>query len=121
MTNTAKALYRFFSGFGLHAYVEYDIPDDAKLPYISYQLIEPEWDDAGTFYARVWYRSTSYVDINAKVDQIRAAVGEGASLPTETGAVYLTKGSPFVQFMPMEGDDTLKVAYLNFNILAHTT
>jgi hypothetical protein len=121
MTNTAKALYQFFSGFGLPAYVEYSIPDDAPLPYISYQLIEPDWDDGGTFYARVWYRSTSYTAINAKVDEIRAAIGECVSIPTSGGAVYLTKGTPFVQYMPMEGDDTLKVAYINFNIHAITT
>lgn len=121
MTNTAKALYSFFSGFGLPAYVEYSPPEDAQLPYITYQVVEPDWADGGSFYARVWYRSTSYAAINAKVDQIKAAIGEGVSLPTPGGAVYLTKGSPFAQNMPMEGDDTLKVVYLNFNIMAHTT
>ena len=121
MTNTAKALYQFFSGFGLQAYGEYNVPDDAELPYISYQLIEPDWDDSGTFYARVWYRSTSYTEINAKVDEIKAAVGEGVSIRTPGGAVYLTKGTPFIQFQPLEGDDSLRVAYLNFNIHAITT
>jgi len=121
MTNTAKALYQFFSGFGLNAYVEYNIPDDAQLPYISYQLIEPDWEDGGTFYARVWYRSMSFLEVNAKIDEIAAAVGEGKSLRTPGGAVYLSKGAPFIQFMPMEGDDTLRVAYLNFNIQALTT
>lgn len=121
MTNTAKALYQFFSSFGLPAYVEYSPPDDAVLPYITYQAIEPDWRDSGTIYARVWYRSASYVDINAKVDQIRAAIGEGLSIPTEGGAVYLSKGSPFAQNMPMEGDDTLKVVYLLLNISAPTT
>lgn len=120
MTNTAKALYQFFSGFGIPAYVEYAPSDDAVLPYITYQLIEPAWNEVGTIYARVWYRSTSYTAINAKVDEIRAAVGEGISLPTENGAVYLTPGSPFAQNMPMEGDDTLKVVYLLFNIQAPT-
>ena len=120
MTNTAKALYSFFSSFGLDAYVEYSPPEDAQLPYITYQLIEPDWWDGGTFYARVWYRSTSYTAINAKVDAISAAIGEGKSIRTDDGVVYLSKGTPWVQFMPMEGDDTLKVAYLNFNIHAVT-
>ena len=43
------------------------------------------------------------------------------SIPTSGGAVYLSKGTPFVQYMPMEGDDTLKVAYINFNLHALTT
>ena len=121
MTNTAIALYRFFSSFGLPAFPEYSVPDEAQLPYITYQLIEPDWDDGGTFYARVWYRTTTYTAINAKLDQIKAAVGEAVSLPFDScGAVYLMKGTPFIQYMPMEGDDTLKVAYLNFNIQAIT-
>ena len=121
MTNTARALYQFFSGFGIPAYAEYAPDDDAQLPYITYQVIEPDWDDGGTFYARVWYRSRNFVAINAKVDEIKAAVGEGVSIRTPGGAVYLTKGTPFIQFQPLEGDDSLRVAYLNFNIHAITT
>ncbi len=121
MTSTAQALYQFFSGFSLPAYVEYSPPDDAVLPYITYQVIEPNWPDVGTLYARVWYRSTSFTAINAKVDEIRRAVGEGVSIPTSGGAVYLSKGTPFAQNMPMEGDDTLRVVYLLFNISAPTT
>lgn len=121
MTNTAKALYNFFSGFGLDAYAEHSIPDDAELPYITYQLIEPDWRDSATMYARVWYRSSSLVAINAKVDEIKNAIGEGVSLPTDGGAVYLGKGTPFAQYMPMEGDDTLKAVYLNLIINAITT
>lgn len=121
MTNTAKALYSFFSSFGLHAYVEYNPPSDATLPYITYQLIEPEWRDTATMYARVWYRSTSFAEINAKVDEISAAIGEGITLPTATGVLRLYKGTPFAQYMPMEGDDTLKVVYLSMIIHAHTT
>lgn len=121
MTNTAKALYGFFSGFGLPAYVEYSPPDDAVLPYITYQLAQPEWHDPTSIYARVWYRSTSYVDISAKVDEIAAAIGEGVSIPTRGGYIVLEKGNPFAQYMPMEGDDTLKVMYLNLILFAHTT
>ena len=69
----------------------------------------------------MWYRSTSFLAINSKVDQIKAAVGEGVSLRTEGGAVYLTRGEPFAQYMPMEGDETLKAIYLLFNIQAPTT
>lgn len=121
MTNTAKALYQFFSSFGLEAYVEHSIPDDAQLPYISYQLVNPGWRESAVMYARVWYRSLSVVDINAKVDEIENAIGEGISIPTEGGAVYLSKGTPFAQHMPMEGDDTLKAVYLNLIINAITT
>jgi len=120
MTNTAKALYKFFSGFGLPAYVEYSVPDDARLPYITYQVVNPDWPDTAPLYARVWYRDTSYAAINATVDAIEAAVKGGISIPTEGGCVVLNKGTPFAQEQPMEGDDTLKVYYLLFEIMAPT-
>lgn len=131
MTNTAKALYEFFSSFGIPAFTEYDVPDEfpdengvmqpVNPPYITYEVAEPDWPDEADIYARVWYRSTSYTEINAKVDEISAAIGGGVSIPTADGAVYLLKGAPFAQNMPMEGDDTLKVVYLNMTIIAPTT
>ena len=131
MTNTAKALHGFFSSFGLLAFTEYNVPDEypdgngvmqkVTLPYITYSLVEPSWRDSATMYARVWYRSTSYAEVTAKVDQIKAAVGECLSIPTPGGAVYLIPGTPYTQNMPMEGDDTLKVVYMNFQIMATTT
>lgn len=121
MTKTAQALYAFFSGFGIPAYAEYAVPDEAELPYITYQVSEPDWRDETTFYARVWYRDTSFAALNATVDAIRQAVGEGVRLATGGGALYLFKGTPFVQIMPMEGDDTLRVAYVNFGMHAVTT
>lgn len=131
MTNTATVLYQFFSSFGLPAFPEHDVPrtyhdgqgakHQVKPPYITYQVIEPDWRDSGVFYAMIWYRSDSYEAIHAKADQIKAAIGEGISLRTsDGGAVYLSKGTPFAQDMPMERDDTLIRVYLNFNIIAIT-
>ena len=120
MTNTAMALYEFFSGFDIPAFVEYTVPDDVKPPYITYQLVSPQWRDSATMYARVWYRSISFEAIAAKVDEISAAIGEGISIDTDDGAIWLFKGSNFAQYMPMEGDDTLKVVYLSLTIHALT-
>lgn len=126
MTNTAKALYQFFSGIGLPAFVEYNVPDElpdgtkVKPPYITYQVVEPDWRDAAPLYARVWYRDTAYTGINATVDAIKAAVDGGITLPTPGGCVVLEKGTPFAQEQPMEGDDSLKVYYLLFTIMALT-
>ena len=121
MTNVAKALYEFWSSFGLPAYVEDTVPDDANLPYITYRLVVPDWRDSAMTYARVWYRSTSFTAISAKVDEIDAAIGEGISIPTNGGAVYLSKGSPFQQYQSMSDDGMLKVIYLNIIINAITT
>lgn len=120
MTQTAQALYSFFGSFGIPAYVEYTEPDGAALPYITYELTEPDWRSQITMNARIWYRSTSFVEIAQKVDEIRAALGEGISIPTDSGAVYLWADDNWAQFQPMEGDPTLKCAYLSLIIETHT-
>ena len=118
MTQTAIALYEFFSSFGIPAYVVGCVPDDAALPYITYQLREPDWREPTQLYCEVWYRSTSLVQINAKTDQIRAAIGEGISIKTASGAVYLSDFT--AEPMYMEGDDTLKRMYCTMTLYAHT-
>lgn len=119
MTETAKALYQFFSGFTIPAYVEYSPPENAVLPYITYQVVEPDFGVTVPFYARVWYRGTSFEAINAKVDQIRSAIGRGAQVPTQNGAIWIYRDDQFAQNMPMEGDDTLKCVYLSMQICAN--
>lgn len=119
ITKIVAALYTFFSGFGIPAYAEDSVPDDAVLPYITYQIAVPEWRGKTSIYARVWYRSTSFAAISAKVGEIDAAIGEAFCIPVSGGAVYLYKETPFAQFMPQIGDLMLKCMYLNMSILAH--
>jgi len=125
MTNTAKALYTFFSGFGIPAYIVGAVPDETPdgkpvtPPYLTYQAREPDWRTQSQIYAELWYRSTSMVPINMKTDEIRAAIGEGVSIPTEGGAVYLSDFT--AEPMYMEGDDTLKRMYMTMTLEATTT
>ena len=37
----AAAIYQFWNSFGLTAYEENTVPDDAAFPYITYQLVTP--------------------------------------------------------------------------------
>lgn len=120
MTQTATALYTFFSSFGIPAYVEYTEPDNAPAPYITYELVDPDWLGQAPIHARIWYRDTSFTAIAGKVDEIKAALGPGVSIKTESGAVYLWPDDNFAQFQPMEGDPTLKCAFLSLIIQAIT-
>lgn len=120
MTNTAQALYQFFSGFGLQPYVEENVPKGTEPPYITYELKEPDWRAPTSLRARVWYRSSSYVDISAKVDQIKAAIDEGISIKTNGGKIVIEPDMNFVQYQPTD-EVTLKVAYLSMVFHAHTT
>lgn len=129
MTNTAKALDQFFNSFGIPAFVEYSVPETitidgnkvrVKPPYITYQQIEPAIGESASMYARVWYRSIGFEAINAKTDEIGAAIGAGVSIPTDNGCVWLYKDRNWAQNQSTEGDDTLKVKYLSLIINALT-
>lgn len=119
MTQTARALQSFFGSFGIPAYVEYSLPDDAKMPYITYELAEPDWRGSHAEHARVWYNSNSFSEIASKIDEIKAAIGNGVSIPTENGAIYLYADDDFCQFQPMD-EPKIKCAYLSFVLQCYT-
>lgn len=118
MKDVAKALYDFWSSFGLPAYPENNVPysedgvNPVDPPYITYRITRPEWRTQVSTYARVWYKDTSYIAISNKVDQIESRIGEGVMLPTDNGFLLLFKDLNFCQFEPTE-DSRLKVAYLS--------
>ena len=121
------ALYRFFSGFGIPAYPEDNVPirdpttgEKTGPPYVTVQMIAPNWRGSVPFYARLWYRSDTYDDICAKADEIAGAIGEGVSLPTAHGAVIIGMEDNFCQFQPYAGDTALKCAYLSMNLQNNT-
>lgn len=116
MTSVATALYAFYSGFGLPAYPEDGVPSEAALPYITYTVVQPDWNENAVHQARVWYQSESYVGVNAKADEIITAVGRGLLLPAGDGYVCLRPGTPLAQHMPIEGKPEIKIVYLNFQI-----
>lgn len=120
MTDLARALYTFWSGFEIPAYPENGVPDDAKLPYITYSISKPEWRSTSIINARVWYRDTSLVAISNKVDQISDAIGEGITLKTSNGLIGLFKDDNFLQFQPTEEMVEIKIAYLSVIIHALT-
>ena len=122
MLDTAQALYHFFSSFGLPAFVENNVPDEmpvngamvaVKPPYITYQLKEPESGKNCVLTARVWYIDTGLEAITRKVDEIKEATRNGASLETSTGAIWLWQDDNFCQMQPPD-EPKLKIAYLMF-------
>ena len=119
-TRVTTTLYRFMSGFGLEAYPETNVPDDAVLPYLTYTVPVPEWESGTTLQIRLWYKDTSFVAINKKTDEIMNKVGGGLVLYTDedrTGALYLSPGNPFAQYQPV-GDPSMKIAYINLDFYA---
>ena len=114
MYQAAAALKTFFSGFGLPAYQEDTVPDDVELPYISYSLVSPEWNQKASMYVRVWDRTTSNTGLIRIADQITAAIGERKIIPLDgAGHLVIWPETPLVQIMV---DGNYRSAYINLSI-----
>ncbi len=110
----ASALYNFWSGFGLTAYEENTVPTDAKFPYITYQVVTDSFGAEVALTASVWYRGTSWVEANAKAEEISRTISRGGkTIPVDGGVLWLKRGTPFSQSMGDETDDLIKRKYLN--------
>ena len=110
----AAAIYQFWSGFGLTAYEENSVPDDATFPYITYQLVTDSFDREIPLTVSIWYRSESWTGINAKTEEISQKISRGGKvIPCDGGAIWLKRGQPFAQSMGDESDNLIKRKYLN--------
>ena len=113
----AAAIYQFWSGFGLNAYEENTVPEDAVFPYITYQLVTDSFDREVAATASLWYRGESWTAINAKTEEIARFIGGGGCLiDCDGGFIWLKRGSPFAQNMGDESDDLIKRKYINVTV-----
>jgi hypothetical protein len=110
-----QAYYSLWSSFGLPAYDETSVPDDAKMPYITYQVILDSLDAPVYPTASLWYRDTSWNDIDYKLTGIAAYIEDMKPIPLDEGYMYVTKGSPFAQRMAEE-DRTVKRYVINLGV-----
>lgn len=114
MYKAAAALKTFLSSFNLPAYQAGGIPDDVSLPYISFSLSAPEWNQKASLYVQVWDRTNTNTGIISVADQITAAIGERKILPLDDdGYLVIWPESPLIQIM-VDGD--FRSAYINLSI-----
>lgn len=114
----AEALYNFFSSFGITAYVNTSVPDNATFPYFTYEFITGEFgDDEIPINVRLYYRTESEAIPNAKVEELANRIGRGGTtIQYDGGAIWIKKGSPFCQTTMADDDNTIKMKYINVDI-----
>lgn len=110
MTYSA-ALYAFFSGFGVEAYADTAVPDDAVMPYITYPIIKGILGEPVSLTVNFWARTTSEKVLNDMVNKISSSLPKYQ--PYDGGAILFTHGSPFSQALTDSSDDTVKRRYMN--------
>lgn len=116
MLNTAALMKQFFGGFGLPAYTLASVPDDVELPYITYMLVEPEWNQQTNGYCQVWYPPNHLAELLGKADAIVGEIGLIKKLAFTGGYLVLRTDTPAVQIM---SDEDSQSAYINLVINAY--
>lgn len=111
--NKEQALQAFYASFDWPAYDENTVPDDAELPYITYEVSTDNIGTAVFLSASLWDRSTSWGTVTQKLQEIAAYLGNhGITLPYDGGAIWMTRGSPFAQRLA-DDDDTIRRIMIN--------
>lgn len=108
------ALQSFFDSI-MTSYAESSVPDNATLPYLTYELITSAWNGGEVgLTVNMWFRTTSEKEPNAAVDKLSKAIGlGGVFLHCDDGVIWLKRGSPWAQSLTDATDKTIKRRYIN--------
>lgn len=113
--NKAQAIQQFWESFGLPAYEESTVPDDAVMPYITYSMASDSIGHPIAMAASIWDKTYSWESISLVADAISNALVQVKSIPIDVGYIYVTRGTPFAQRM-MDEDDTIRRIYINLMV-----
>lgn len=112
-----QALQTFYSGFGVPAYEENTVPDDAVLPYITYQVMTDGFNVQNVLTASIWDRSNSWKSVTDILHRIEGAVAKGGkTVPYDTGVLWVKPAQPFAQNMDVPDDDSIRRKVINIEV-----
>lgn len=113
----SQAINAFWNSFGLHAYGENSVPDDATFPYITYSQATDSLGNVVLLNASIWDRSSSWVTVSQKAEKIAQTLAEYGyyKMKLDNGYLWMVKGTPFAQRMSDPIDREIKRIYLNVN------
>ena len=115
--NKIQALHSFWSSFTLKAYDEYSVPDNAALPYITYEVSSDDFGGTLAQTASIWYRSSSWSEITAKEQEIANYITRGGRMiKYDDGAMWIRKASPWAQRMDDPSDELIRRIILNVTV-----
>lgn len=111
--NKAQALNTFWNGFNIPAYDTSTVPDDAVMPYITYEVNTGSFGDQLSILANLWYRTSKWSDITQKADEIAEEITMGGKLVEYNGgALWIRRASPFAQRMTDPDDEVRRIVLL---------
>lgn len=111
----SEAIYNFWAQFGIPAYDESTVPDDAPLPYITYSVITDSIGNVCRTSASIWDESYSWKYVSNMTNAISRTIAEmyPPTIAIDGGRLYVTMGTPFAQRMREDSNDKIRRVRLN--------
>ena len=125
MANKTQALYGFWSGFRIPAIDEQSSYDTATMeqlgityPYITFESAVGEFGEEITLGADLYYRSSTWAEIESKAAEIADAIGyAGTLVPYDGGgAIWIKRGNPI--YRRMGADNAFDIRRIHFDVTA---
>lgn len=116
MIDKQQALFKFWSGFGLPAYEQTTVPDNAELPYITYETATADLDQKLVLSGHLWERTTKWLFLDNKANEISRFIEEMSPIKIDEGYVYITKENPFARRLSDENDSNIRGYAFNIGV-----
>lgn len=113
--NKAQAVQTFWESFGVPAYEESTVPDDAVMPYITYSMVSDSVGHPIPMTGSIWDKAYSWARVTNIADMISNELVQVKSIPLDIGYLYITRGTTFAQRITDE-DDTVRRIYINLMV-----
>lgn len=104
-----QALQTFWASFGLPAYEQGTVPEEAVMPYITYNVAFGNFDSTVTLNGDLWYQSKAWKDADQKTEQISQAIGRrGYRTRIDGGHLWIKKQMPKFSEHEPDTDDMVR-------------
>ena len=123
-----QVIHAFWSSFGLKAYDENTVStgtsagEQPAMPYITYNLTLDGTMERTVMTASLWYRSTSWLEIDAKAEEISEYLTPPRTpFVCDNGRIWIKKGRNFAQRMKDPDDNMVRRIVLRIEVEYLTT
>jgi hypothetical protein len=114
--NEYQAYQNFWSAFGIPAYDESTVPDEAEMPYITYNVLVGEFEELLFPSISIWYKGTSWTAVSEKALEIESAIGYGGvTIPYDNGYIWIKRSTPSSQRLS-DPDTLVRRMMLNLEV-----
>ena len=112
-----QAINNFWNSFSLKAYDATSVPDNTQMPYITYELSTDSFGERLSLTASIWYRSSSWREIQLKEMEIADHITRGGIMINyDDGAMWIQRGTPWAIRLTGESDEYVRRISLNVEV-----